>query len=259
MLADSASGPAQPSNPCAPGAPYLVEDHLRSGGRVPLSRALEDYVAIEWGIGPADIAAVFQGRETADGDAAFVLPCVRIACACLLDVIQAGHLRTSARPIGGGVPELLDADLWEVDDPLPRFATSAISVAAPFDEQAARTHWIMVDAGDLAVLTSRLCAGPAERSADFAQAFGGGAARPGSMVVPEGAENGREPADAPSAPPPEAAGLLRLPEVKALTGMSRSTIYAKAARGQFPEPLRLGARFSRWRRSEVEEWLGAPR
>lgn len=44
-----------------------------------------------------------------------------------------------------------------------------------------------------------------------------------------------------------------------MTGMSRSTIYAKAARGEFPEPLRLGNRFSRWRRGEVEHWLRDPR
>lgn len=34
--------------------------------------------------------------------------------------------------------------------------------------------------------------------------------------------------------------LLRLPAVKARTGLSRSSIYVKIARGTFPAPIQLG-------------------
>lgn len=34
--------------------------------------------------------------------------------------------------------------------------------------------------------------------------------------------------------------LLRLPQVKARTGLSRSTIYLRIAQGSFPRPVRLG-------------------
>jgi len=49
--------------------------------------------------------------------------------------------------------------------------------------------------------------------------------------------------------------ILRLPTVKARTGLSRSTIYLRVADGTFPRPLSLGARAVGWLESEVEEWI----
>ena len=49
--------------------------------------------------------------------------------------------------------------------------------------------------------------------------------------------------------------LLRISEVAARTGLSRSTIYEWSADGRFPAPVRLGGRLARWVESEVEEWL----
>lgn len=49
--------------------------------------------------------------------------------------------------------------------------------------------------------------------------------------------------------------ILRLPEVKARTGLSRSTIYLRVSEGTFPQPVKLGARAVGWLESEVEAWL----
>lgn len=49
--------------------------------------------------------------------------------------------------------------------------------------------------------------------------------------------------------------LLRLPAVVALTGLSRSTLYARAADGRFPKPIKLCTRASAWVASEVEHWV----
>ena len=49
--------------------------------------------------------------------------------------------------------------------------------------------------------------------------------------------------------------LLRLPSVKARTGLSRSSLYARISQGTFPRPINLGARAVGWIESEVEEWL----
>jgi prophage regulatory protein len=49
--------------------------------------------------------------------------------------------------------------------------------------------------------------------------------------------------------------ILRLPAVKQRTGLSRSTIYLKAAQGTFPAPVSLGARAIGWVESEVDDWL----
>jgi prophage regulatory protein len=49
--------------------------------------------------------------------------------------------------------------------------------------------------------------------------------------------------------------LLKLNTVIAVTGVSRSHIYALAQKGQFPKPVKLTERSSAWVASEVEEWI----
>lgn len=49
--------------------------------------------------------------------------------------------------------------------------------------------------------------------------------------------------------------ILRLPEVKSRTGLSRSTIYLRVKEGKFPEPVSLGERAVGWIESEVQKWL----
>lgn len=51
--------------------------------------------------------------------------------------------------------------------------------------------------------------------------------------------------------------LLRLRTVEAITGLSRSTIYAKLKAGEFVKPVRLGARCTRFRAGDVQAWLAA--
>ena len=51
------------------------------------------------------------------------------------------------------------------------------------------------------------------------------------------------------------ARVLRLPRVQSRTGLSRSTIYMRAANGSFPKPVRLGARGVGWIESEVDAWI----
>jgi len=45
--------------------------------------------------------------------------------------------------------------------------------------------------------------------------------------------------------------ILRLPSVKAQTGLSRSTIYLRISQGQLTKPVSLGARAVGWPASEV--------
>ena len=52
-----------------------------------------------------------------------------------------------------------------------------------------------------------------------------------------------------------AAKLLRLPDVKEITGLSTSTIYAKMSRGEFPKPIKLGARAVAWKVTEIHDWI----
>jgi prophage regulatory protein len=51
--------------------------------------------------------------------------------------------------------------------------------------------------------------------------------------------------------------ILRLPLVKARTGLSRSTIYQRVGEGTFPRPMNLGARAVGWLETEIDGWLTA--
>lgn len=51
--------------------------------------------------------------------------------------------------------------------------------------------------------------------------------------------------------------ILRLPAVKAETGLARSTIYLRIGQGLWPSPVRLGSRAVGWPASEVEAINGA--
>jgi prophage regulatory protein len=50
--------------------------------------------------------------------------------------------------------------------------------------------------------------------------------------------------------------LLRLSTVQALTGLSKTTLYAKAAAGELT-PIRMGKRCTRWKAADVTAWLQA--
>ena len=50
--------------------------------------------------------------------------------------------------------------------------------------------------------------------------------------------------------------ILRLPTVKARTGLSRSSIYSRVAEGSFPKQVSLGGgRAVGWIEEEVNDWL----
>lgn len=51
--------------------------------------------------------------------------------------------------------------------------------------------------------------------------------------------------------------LLRLSTVEAITGLGKSTIYAKLANNEFRQPIRLGTRCTRVRAGNVQAWLAA--
>ena len=52
--------------------------------------------------------------------------------------------------------------------------------------------------------------------------------------------------------------LLRLNQVRELTGLSRSSIYRLIGESAFPEPIRLSARAVAWRVVDLHAWLEAP-
>jgi prophage regulatory protein len=49
--------------------------------------------------------------------------------------------------------------------------------------------------------------------------------------------------------------LIRIGEVKRLTGLSTATIYRKIVAGDFPNPVALGAQARAWLLSEIQDWI----
>ena len=49
--------------------------------------------------------------------------------------------------------------------------------------------------------------------------------------------------------------MLRFPEVKRLTGLSRTTIWEQEKAGKFPRHIQISARAVGWLESHVSAWL----
>jgi prophage regulatory protein len=49
--------------------------------------------------------------------------------------------------------------------------------------------------------------------------------------------------------------LIRIGEVKRLTGLSTATLYRKISTKEFPRPVQLGAAARAWALSEVQNWI----
>lgn len=49
--------------------------------------------------------------------------------------------------------------------------------------------------------------------------------------------------------------IIRLPQVRARTGLSRSSIYDRIGQGTFPSSISLGDRAVGWLESEIDTWI----
>lgn len=49
--------------------------------------------------------------------------------------------------------------------------------------------------------------------------------------------------------------LIRLPDVIAITGLRRSTVYALIRDNKFPKQVQLGTRGAAWVESEIQDWM----
>lgn len=49
--------------------------------------------------------------------------------------------------------------------------------------------------------------------------------------------------------------IIRRPNVEARTGIPKSSIYALMAKGEFPKPIKIGARAVGWLDSDIDAWI----
>jgi prophage regulatory protein len=55
--------------------------------------------------------------------------------------------------------------------------------------------------------------------------------------------------------PAKSRRLISAKEVEQKIGLRRTALYQRIARGEFPAPVRLSERCSRWIEGEVDDWI----
>jgi prophage regulatory protein len=50
--------------------------------------------------------------------------------------------------------------------------------------------------------------------------------------------------------------LLRFPQVRAMTGLSRTTVWRMEKNGNFPKSRAISSRMTVWLESEIQAWIG---
>lgn len=213
---------------------YGTSARPQSAGRMLLADVLEVVMSETCGLDGEGIAAAFADPSPASEDER---ASIRSYYAWLGPLFLDGSLVASVRPIGGGEPASLPASRWEVDDYEPRFARSALDPVRWQRADAEPTHWIFVSEPSFATWWEAWCAGEGDD--------------PGPERLPISVERVRSPGE----PAIDRSKFLRLPEVMALTGMSRSTLYERIRTDGFPRQIRLGERMSRWREEDVRTWM----
>ena len=51
--------------------------------------------------------------------------------------------------------------------------------------------------------------------------------------------------------------VLRIPQVKSATGLSKSSIYSRIAEGAFPKQIPLGPRLVDYLETDIQNWIAA--
>ena len=51
--------------------------------------------------------------------------------------------------------------------------------------------------------------------------------------------------------------LIKLKDVLKATALSRSSVYALIAKGEFPAPVKIGPRASAWNYPEIASWIAS--
>lgn len=244
-----------------PWSAYLEENPIASAGRRSLISAFSDLVRCQAGFQPHELPEIFGApKDEGENDACRRL--VALDAALLTTQFVRGKIATFARPIGGGEAVAILPAHWEIDDPLPRFATGTYNAADWAKSEAHASHRIFVDGASfeewlaalkpLGILTNRELEEALDPQVRAARAVAARRVRETSAVGSVG-QNKLIP---PSVSPPDGLGpeLLTLAEVCDLIRKGRSSIYAMVAEGQFPEPIKLGSN-SRWSKQEVLAWI----
>lgn len=243
----------------APWSPYLGRTSLVSSGRKTLTMAFGELVQSRAGFPPDELPEIFAAPED-DGENDAARDLVRLDAEHLTRMFALGRLDAFARPLGGGDVAAIPAACWELDHPLPRFATGTMNLEHWANPDAAPTHRIFVGSAQfdewlavlepLGPLTNRQIEEIVDPQLRAARAV---AAR--KVTTAQGDDVAQSPGYfVPTNPPGVGPALLTIKEVCKLIGKSESWIHQSINDGKFPERLKLGSS-ARWKQTEVLAWI----
>ncbi len=211
------------------------------------------------GFPPSELPDIFEApHDGGENDA--VRDLVRLDAEHMARAFATGKLDTFGRPLGGGEVVAIPMGHWELDDPLPRFATGALNLERWWETSTEPTHRIFVDAKQFdRWLFSLQPLGPlinrqVEAIVDPQKRAARAMAREVAGNAPSQATLDEDQSQLPSGPPGVGPFLMTLDEVCDLTRRSSTTIYTDMGKGIFPEPIKLGSS-SRWLQSEVLAYI----
>lgn len=200
------------------------------GGHVPLVIAFSQFVAVECDQDPLDRDLLYEDLSCAS--------CAQQVMRWLLRLLQAGELRGSSRPLGGGNLSAIPATHWQADEVRKRFHKGQYSRAHPFVPEAEADSWIFLDEKDLTRLWRERAEERIVRKVPKARKRSE-APRPGWALVASGDPR-----------------LLGIRDVERMVGFRRTKIYAMAKTGDFPSSTRIGGR-ALWSSEELKAWIEA--
>lgn len=238
----------------------IYEGRLSAGsaGRIPLEMAFAMLVSDRVGVEAYELLDIFSAPSD-DGDNDIMRELVRLEAELMSDEILNGNLSTYARPIGGGDITALKPEVWEIDEPLDRFAVAALNIEHWMDAQAEPTHRIFVGEEQFKKWAGNLMRPEAFGLDDVDQILDpfGHDRKLSAEIATMGQHGDRDPSPnrtISSDPPGVGPKFLKLPVVKEMVSLSRSSIYIKITEKTFPEQTKIGGG-SFWLESEIVQWI----
>jgi len=245
-----------------PWSPYLERASLPSAGRKTLIAAFADFMKVCYDFEQYELQDIFcLPSDEGENDACREI--VRSNAEFMTEQFIRGKIATFARPLGGGAITHLDASIWEIDDPLTRFATGAFNLEQWAVPSAELTHRLFVDSVTFNQwLMLQEPYGPLSRR-EMEAALDPRVRAAHSLSATENLRTADQinfvERPAPSALShfiKERSDTIDLAEVMRRTSLKRSTIYFYMGKGKFPQNFTLTDNRVGWSAAEIDRWVG---
>ena len=245
-----------------PWSPYLLRASLPSAGRRTLIAAFADFIKVCCDFEHHELQHIFY-LPADDGENDACREIVRSTAEFMMEQFVRGKIATFARPLEGGIITQLNASIWEIDDPLTRFATGAFNLENWAISNAELTHRLFVDsvAFDQWLMLQEpfglLSSSEIEAALDPRVRAGRSLAATDNLRTHDQISFEERPALAASVYCFAAkSDTIALAEVMRRTSLKRSTIYFYMAKGKFPQNFPLTDNRVGWSSEEIDRWIG---